>query len=103
MECGVGFKDPPIVDSTTEYVYDFIAYGCDAGPPAHNSYINRFAVGTSVANPGYGTPLSFANGGANNQTPVSPEPARLTIPITPVRALRETSTTAWMEGSTRFQ
>ena len=47
MECGVGFKDPPIVDSTTEYVYDFIAYG-SVPAPAHNSYINRFAVGTSV-------------------------------------------------------
>ena len=66
MECGVGFKDPPIVDSTTEYVYDFIAYGCDPqNNPARNSYINRFPAGTAL-NGGYGTALNFANGGANN-------------------------------------
>ena len=45
MECGTGFQDPPIVDSTTELVYDFIAYGCDGGnTPGHNTYINRFAA-----------------------------------------------------------
>ncbi len=66
MECGAGFKDPPIVDSTTEEVYAFIAYGCDG---THNSYINRFAAGTALnANGGYGTALSLANGGATNPT-----------------------------------
>jgi hypothetical protein len=52
MECGTGFHDPPIVDSTTEYVYDFIAYGCDPqNNPARNSYINRFAAGTPLKEP----------------------------------------------------
>jgi hypothetical protein len=60
MECGQGFKDPPVVDSTAEEVYDFIAYGCDT---THNSYINKFAAGTPINNgTGYGTALSFANG-----------------------------------------
>jgi hypothetical protein len=40
------------VDSTTEYVYDFIAYGCDPqNNPARNSYINRFAAGTPLKEP----------------------------------------------------
>ena len=70
MECGTGFQDPPIVDSTTELLYDFIAYGCDPqNTPAHNSYINRFTISltTPISNGGgYGTALNFANGGANN-------------------------------------
>lgn len=67
MECGTGFQDPPIVDSTTEEVYDFIAYGCD-GPPG-NSYINKFVAATATpinSGTGYGTALSFGN--ASNTT-----------------------------------
>ena len=67
MECGTGFQDPPIVDSTAEEVYDFIAYGCD-GPPG-NSYINKFVAGIATpinSGTGYGTALSFGN--ASNTT-----------------------------------
>jgi hypothetical protein len=67
MECGTGFQDPPIVDSTAEEVYVFVAYGCD-GPPG-NSYINKFAAGAATpinSGTGYGTALSFGN--ASNTT-----------------------------------
>ncbi len=63
MECGTaGIVDPPIVDSTTEYVYAFMGYGCDG---TNNTYINRFPTGTSIG-ASYGTPLSFGNGGGSN-------------------------------------
>jgi hypothetical protein len=46
--CGTaGMVDPPIIDSSTENVYVFVGDGCDATPG--NSYINRFAVGTSIS------------------------------------------------------
>lgn len=45
--CGTaGMVDPPLVDSSTEQVYVFVGYGCDA---THNSYVNRFAAGTSIS------------------------------------------------------
>ena len=48
MVCGTaGMVDPPIIDSSTENVYVFVGDGCDATPG--NSYINRFAVGTSIS------------------------------------------------------
>ena len=65
MECGsFGFVDPPVVDSSTEYVYLFIGDGCSDGTaPVYSSYINVFAAGTSI-NASYG----HNNAQFNNQT-----------------------------------
>lgn len=41
-----GFVDPPLIDLTTEEVYDFVGYSCSSPNPA---YINRFT--SSVSNP----------------------------------------------------
>lgn len=61
MECGnPGFSSAPVVDSSTEEVYDFIGSGCDESTAVGNSYINRFAAGTSI-NASYGTYESFGN------------------------------------------
>ena len=67
MECGTGFRDGPVVDSSNELVYAFIAYGCDS---SHNSYINRFPAGTSISG-SYGTALSFANGNSTTNSTAS--------------------------------
>jgi hypothetical protein len=69
LVCGTaGMVDPPIVDSTTENVFVFVGDGCDATPG--NSYINRFAAGTSI-NASYGANYaSFANAGTNSTATV---------------------------------
>jgi hypothetical protein len=60
-----GVFDPPIVDSTTEEVYAFVAYSGDTSTPSHSSYMNQFAAGSSIAG-SWGTSLDFKNGGTNN-------------------------------------
>ena len=68
LVCGTsGFVDSPIVDSVTEYVYVFVGEGCDATPG--NSYVNRFAAGTTI-NASYGTSISFGNAGTNSAATV---------------------------------
>jgi hypothetical protein len=69
LVCGTaGLVDAPIVDSTTENVYVFVGDGCDATPG--NSYINRFAAGTSI-NASYGANyVSLANAGTNSTSTV---------------------------------
>ncbi len=64
MVCGTaGIVDPPIIDSSTENVYVFVGYGCDATPG--NSYINRFPAGTSI-NASYGANYAdFGNASTN--------------------------------------
>ena len=64
MVCGTaGMADPPIIDSSTENVYVFVGDGCDATPG--NSYINRFAAGTSI-NASYGANYAdFGNASTN--------------------------------------
>jgi hypothetical protein len=71
LDCGTGFLDPPLVDSTTENVYAFIGSGCDVVPSIGNSYINRFVAGTPLTSPGFGQNyVSFGNGsnGTNTNT-----------------------------------
>jgi hypothetical protein len=58
----VGLVDAPLVDSNTEKVYIFTAYGNDG---SGNSYINQYAAGTSVSG-SYGTYESFGNSGTNS-------------------------------------
>ena len=69
MVCGTaGMVDPPIIDSSTENVYVFVGDGCDATPG--NSYINRFAVGTSIS-ASYGQNYAdFGNASTNNTSTV---------------------------------
>ena len=69
LVCGTtGMVDAPIVDSTTENVYVFVGDGCDATPG--NSYVNRFAAGTSI-NANYGANYaSFANAATNSTATV---------------------------------
>ncbi len=69
LVCGTtGIVDAPIVDSTTENVYVFVGDGCDVTPG--NSYINRFAAGTSI-NASYGANFaSLANASTNSTTTV---------------------------------
>ena len=69
MVCGTaGMVDPPIVDSSTENVYIFVGYGCDTN---HNSYVNRFAAGTSISATYGQNYASFANSGTSNPTSTS--------------------------------
>jgi hypothetical protein len=67
MECGsFGFVDPPVVDSSAEYVYMFIGDGCSDGTaPVFSSYINVFAAGTSI-NASYGHNNAQFNNQATN-------------------------------------
>lgn len=69
MVCGTGgMVDPPIIDSSTESVYVFVGDGCDATPG--NSYINRFAAGTSI-NASYGANYAdFGNASTNTTSTV---------------------------------
>jgi hypothetical protein len=69
MVCGTaGMVDPPIVDSSTENVYVFVGDGCDVTPG--NSYVNRFAAGTSI-NASYGQNYaSFGNASTNTTATV---------------------------------
>ena len=69
MVCGTGgMVDPPIVDSSTENVYVFVGDGCDVTPG--NSYVNRFAAGTSI-NGSYGQNYaSFGNASTNTTATV---------------------------------
>jgi hypothetical protein len=68
LDCGTGFKDPPIVDSTRQSVYAFIGSGCDIPNQVGNSYINRF-ITDAVSGTGANF-VSFVNGqnGANLNT-----------------------------------
>ena len=70
MVCGTaGMVDPPIIDSTTENVYVFVGDGCDVTPG--NSYVNRFAAGTSI-NGTYGQNYaSFGNASTNTTATIA--------------------------------
>ncbi len=73
MECGTGgfptggLVDSVIVDSTSENVYAFVGDGCDVTPG--NSYVNRFAAGSSIATYGQNA-ASFGNAGTNDTATV---------------------------------
>jgi len=66
MVCGTaGMVDPPVVDSTTEQVYVFVGEGCDTTPG--NSYVNRFAAGTSIS-ASYGENFASMKNASTNNT-----------------------------------
>ena len=69
MVCGTaGMVDPPIVDSSTENVYVFVGDGCDVTPG--NSYVNRFAAGTSISGTYGQNYASFGNASTNTTATV---------------------------------
>ena len=70
MVCGTGgMVDPPIVDSSTENVYVFVGDGCDATPG--NSYINRFAAGTSISGTYGQNYANFGNASTNSTSTIA--------------------------------
>jgi len=68
MGCGTGgLADSVIVDPASENVYAFIGEGCDVTPG--NSYINRFAAGSSISTYGQNA-ANFGNAGTNDTATV---------------------------------
>jgi hypothetical protein len=68
--CGTaGFVDSPVLDSTTSFVYVFSGDGCDVTPG--NSYVNRFATGTSIYAANFYGANYMSMGNASTPTSVS--------------------------------